>query len=536
MSTDAVSLPALAEGPPTKRRCMLPARFQQPYLALHDKRLLDILPQPVPQASLTPIPPQLDISSRVPVQPVEATAASTEGPVEGEVIASSDSLLVRKFVDTPRNVFGMFRRFHSSGFPAHDPECLVDLAVLTNTTIPPTTLASTDAACATISNSFQPYPNKSSFLLGDWFWNYGNQKSHENFKRLTTIIGSKDFSPEDIRKTNWAQINTQLGANQWDEGEWVDEDAGWCRSTIIFRVPFHRRTHVPGARDYAISNFYHRSLLSVIKEKLRSPHGIKHFHFEPYELRCNLSPASERSQPQPGSSSTECRLYGELYTSPAFMEAHQNLQKAPGEPGCHLPRVVVALMFWSDATHLTTFGNTKLWPLYMFFGNKSKYQRCKPSSHLCKHIAYFENVRNILEHYSSSVSEQTFQLPAAFKDFATKFIGEKKKLNTEFMAHCHCELTHEQWKVLLDDEFLHAYEHGEVVEASDCVSRRFYPRIFTYSTDYPEKYERQISTNDEHAEVISRILMVCIRNRGKCPCPRCKVPLSKTHLVGSKQD
>jgi hypothetical protein len=59
------------------------------------------------------------------------------------------------------------------------------------------------------------------------------------------------------------------------------------------------------------------------------------------------------------------RVQGELYTSPAFVDAHQELQDSPAEPGCNLPRVIAALMFWSDATHLTAFGNAKLWPLYM---------------------------------------------------------------------------------------------------------------------------------------------------------------------------
>jgi hypothetical protein len=56
------------------------------------------------------------------------------------------------------------------------------------------------------------------------------------------------------------------------------------------------------------------------------------------------------------------------------------------------------------------------------------------------------------------------------------------------MAHCFRELMHEQWKLLLDDEFVHAYEHGIVIECCDGVMRRFYPRIFTHSADYPEKY------------------------------------------------
>jgi hypothetical protein len=40
---------------------------------------------------------------------------------------------------------------------------------------------------------------------------------------------------------------------------------------------------------------------------------------------------------------------------------------------------------------------------------------------------------------------------------------------------------------MLDDEFLHAYEHGVVLECIDGIRRRVYPRIFTYSADYPEK-------------------------------------------------
>ena len=61
------------------------------------------------------------------------------------------------------------------------------------------------------------------------------------------------------------------------------------------------------------------------------------------------------------------------------------------------------------------------------------------------------------------------------------------KQSPEFLQHCHRELTHEQWRLLLDDEFLNAYQHGMVIECCDDVTRRFYPRIFTYSADYKEK-------------------------------------------------
>lgn len=60
-------------------------------------------------------------------------------------------------------------------------------------------------------------------------------------------------------------------------------------------------------------------------------------------------------------------------------------------------------------------------------------------------------------------------------------------LSNAFYTHCHRELLHAQWKILLDDEFMDAYQHGIVIACIDGIMRRFYPRIFTYSADYPEK-------------------------------------------------
>ncbi|KAG2737310.1 hypothetical protein P692DRAFT_20883715, partial [Suillus brevipes Sb2] len=152
------------------------------------------------------------------------------------------------------------------------------------------------------------------------------------------------------------------------------------------------------------------------------------------------------------------------------MDAHRELQESPREVGCDLPRVVVALMFWSDATHLTTFGNARLWPVYMYFGNESKYRRCKPSCNLSNHVAYFQ------------------KLPDSFKDFAGTYTNGKG-VGRECTTHCQRELFQAQWKVLLDDELLEAYEHGIVILCCDGIKRRFYPRIFTYSADYPENWE-----------------------------------------------
>ena len=55
------------------------------------------------------------------------------------------------------------------------------------------------------------------------------------------------------------------------------------------------------------------------------------------------------------------------------------------------------------------------------------------------------------------------------------------------LMHCRWELMQAIWDILLDDEFLHAYEHGIVLRCADGIFRLVYPRIFTYSADYSEK-------------------------------------------------
>jgi hypothetical protein len=55
------------------------------------------------------------------------------------------------------------------------------------------------------------------------------------------------------------------------------------------------------------------------------------------------------------------------------------------------------------------------------------------------------------------------------------------------MTHLRRELMHKVWDILLDDDFVAAYEHGFVEECLDGIHRRFYLRVFTYSADYPEK-------------------------------------------------
>ena len=65
--------------------------------------------------------------------------------------------------------------------------------------------------------------------------------------------------------------------------------------------------------------------------------------------------------------------------------------------------------------------------------------------------------------------------------------GDDKVPGASLFTHCRRELFHAQWKDILDEEFLQAYEHGMIFVCGDNIKRRLFPQIFTYSADYPEK-------------------------------------------------
>ncbi|KAG2063716.1 hypothetical protein BDR04DRAFT_1131029 [Suillus decipiens] len=344
---------------------------------------------------------------------------------------------------TPSNIFGLVCQYFSSKLPSHNPE----------------------------------------EYLGNWYWNQGVQKSQGDYMKLMEILSSSTFKATNLSMNNYDK-------EDGDREEWEDEDAGWKSTPVSIQVPFLRTTEVPGPQLYHAANLYHCSIIAVLQEKLANARDNKLFHYEPYELRWD-----------PPHLDTEVSIYGDLYMSAAFHEAHSDLQKSPGEPDCDLPRVVAGLMFWSDATQLTSFGNAKLWPTYMYFSNESKYCCCKPLCNLSNHIAYFETIR-------------LPTLPDSFKDLA----GERG-ISSKCGTHCHQELSHQQWRILLDNELLEAYEHGIVICCCDGIKCRFYPRIFTYSADYPEK-----------------VLIATVRNLGGCPCPRCLIPKDKIQNMGRPQD
>jgi len=77
------------------------------------------------------------------------------------------------------------------------------------------------------------------------------------------------------------------------------------------------------------------------------------------------------------------------------------------------------------------------------------------------------------------------QLDDAFQDTYRNIYG--KAATGDMLTFLRREVMQAVWELLLDDEFMDAYINGIVMQCSDGILRRIFPRFFTYSADYPEK-------------------------------------------------
>jgi len=164
-------------------------------------------------------------------QPPSAADADTTSvssallPAELPLLAASSSRTAMHKLDSPHNKFQVFRHYHALYFPLHDPDEGLPLAKFSNIDRDPYAL----------------YPNKSFFLLEEWFWREGAQKSLEDFNALLQVLKDPDFSVEDIKNTQWCFLHKELGDPDSNGALWLsDVDAGWKEDSISLKIPFHR--------------------------------------------------------------------------------------------------------------------------------------------------------------------------------------------------------------------------------------------------------------------------------------------------------
>lgn len=224
---------------------------------------------------------------------------------------------------TPRNPFGVYKKYTYLDPEYIDPEGFIDGADLVEDNIAAVAAQSSEGVNLSLLDSL--LPSACALRLAKWYWDEGSDKSIQSFQSLIDIISSEDFQAADIKNTNWRKVYSVLGlrveentapdgSEKDDFGSWFTETS-WKKQNVPIDIPFDAATAVPGSHRYWIEDFYYRPLVDVIREKLSSLETQERFHLLPYELRW-----------QSTANSPDARLHGEIYTSPAFAQAHEDLQ------------------------------------------------------------------------------------------------------------------------------------------------------------------------------------------------------------------
>lgn len=278
---------------------------------------------------------------------------------------------------TTTNRFGLLREYPYR--PSFDPDASITIKDLSNYASP-TPIDNAPTTNTSISSPPPwPFKNMTVYLLMEWMITGSNQKSIGEVDRLASMVTSPDFNVDELAGFNAHTASRTLDQSENQDGKGPYVGDAWCETAVDISIPLGSKSSSGLSQIFSVPGLHYRPLLGVLKSALADVTALR-FHFSPFK----------RFWKQP--SGHEERCFDELYTSDAWLEEHDRLEKQPNEPGCKLEKVILGLMFWSDSTHLANFGSASVWPLYLFFGNLSKYFRGKPGSGASHHVAYIPSV------------------------------------------------------------------------------------------------------------------------------------------------
>ncbi|EIW53823.1 uncharacterized protein TRAVEDRAFT_132848 [Trametes versicolor FP-101664 SS1] len=274
---------------------------------------------------------------------------------------------------------------------------------------------------------------------------------------------------------------------------------GWTEGSVEIPLPKTGTKYASedAAPKFKVGGIYHRRLIPLIRAAAEDTRFAEQYHWIPHKLF--WTPRIEGAAPP--HPVNPIRIITDTYNADAMNEEFEKIRAQPRNPAdaASVEYGIAAILLWSDMTHLTSFGSAALWPIYMYLGNLSKYIRGMPTEFAAHHLAYIPS------------------LPDELRDYYKE--QYKTSPSTDVLTFCKRELMQRIWLLLLDEEFMDAYKNGILVICGNGVTRRIFPRIFSYSADYPEK-----------------ILLTALKPLSKHPCPRCLVSHDDLCDAGTPED
>ncbi|KAL5534936.1 hypothetical protein ACEPAF_3026 [Sanghuangporus sanghuang] len=432
----APTQPALLEAPVelprgSKRSRKLPVRFK-------DHVPSSSRPSVLPTVSL---PHLLDHIPAQPVAPSPPVPVSSPSPEPDEPASEP-----RRSYTSPSNDYELFRVYPD--FPDNEPDTCLELEDLCDS---PNLSRASSLMPSLMKNPYAPFKNFTSFLVTKWANRPVDKKTLEEIDELIQgVILHPLFKLEDLRDYSAKAAHDQL--DKYNNENLFMESDGWREGSVKLKLPAedgkrHSEGKI-GAPEVEIKGIYYRPITPMIYNALDNPNASP-FHFSPYKEFWKSE-----------------RVYGELYSADAWLEAHEQVRSLPRED--EVLNFVLPILLYSDSTSLANFGTASLWPLYMHLGSQSKYIRGKSSESACHHLAYIPS------------------LPTSIQDVYKDHYG--RGASAGLFTYLRRELMHKVLSlVLFQSEFLEIYANGIRFWCPDNIICRLFPRIMAYSADYPER-------------------------------------------------
>jgi hypothetical protein len=283
---------------------------------------------------------------------------------------------------TDTNEFGLYRVYPHR--PSHDPdhqvsvESVCDAPGLAGAVPVPSDTWHTGMTQSLLGaapkNPLEPLTSESVFHLLDWFYRSSTLSVASLTDLVRNVIPKIDQSDPAIADFSAAREFTRLDTP-------LSSGDGWNNDDILIPVPmtYLKAKERTDAHVYTVPGARWRSLVDTMSSFF-STMSMDTFHITPFKIfRVGVS------EPEP--------VYSEIYNSSVMYDEYVRVRDEQKSKS-NLEVVIAAIMLWSDSTHLANFGTASLWPVYMYFGNISKYIRGKPSSFSAHHVAYLPKVCN----------------------------------------------------------------------------------------------------------------------------------------------
>ncbi|OJT02243.1 hypothetical protein TRAPUB_13472 [Trametes pubescens] len=449
-----------------------------------------------------------DAIPRDPSPPPPASPAHSATPSlpDDDALGAAADVPRAELYDTPADGFGIFRSYRS--LPVVDPCQGTTLDEVSDIPVEAPSSGELPKSVRWLDRSDEdakehpwgPCDNETSFSLAEWFNNASNGKSLEDFDALLNVVKSDSFKPEDVKPLTARGLMKKLDDYTATSGIFSARD-GWREGSVDIALPKPGTKYASeaDAPHFKVHGLHFRKLLEVLVGEVQDRRFASKRNWIPFETY--WLPPPDPAAPPGMPPVPPIRVFSDTFDTNEMNRLEAEIKRRPRNPEDppDLEYAILPVCIWSDATCLATFGSASLWPIYLYVANVNKYIRGKPTEFVAQHLAYLPS------------------LPDALQDFYRAHY--KQAPSAETLCWCKCELMQQIWLQLLDTDFMEVYEHGIVLECGDGILRRLFPRLLTYSADYPEK-----------------VLLTAIKNLGKCPCPRCLVTKDQISQAGTKPD